>query len=81
MAAVSGRKHRTGVSDTVPMTGRVQAKHKEKVEQIAAALGISAAAYLDALIAHEQVGDDGRPVWWTDPTPTDQQELPLAESA
>lgn len=77
MAAVKGRTHRTGVANTVPLKGRVQRENKDKVEKIAEALGISAAAYLDALIAQERVDAEGRPLWWTEPTPADQQELPL----
>lgn len=35
------------------------------------------AEYVEALLLHEELGSDGRPVWWTRPVPTDQEELPL----
>jgi hypothetical protein len=53
----------------------------QKAETAAAALGVSRDAYLDALLMREQLDERGRPVWWTDPTPRDQEELPLTKSA
>lgn len=50
---------------------------KRKAETSAAALGISTGAYIEALIAHEALDERGRPLWWIDPAPRDQQELPL----
>lgn len=77
MPAVKGRKHRTGVSGAVQLGARVMPEHKEKVAAIAAALGISVNAYLDALLAHEELDERGRPIWWDRPVPADQEELPL----
>jgi hypothetical protein len=77
MAAIKGRKHRVGVRDHRPMTGHVPPEIKAKAESMAAALGISLGAYLEELLRREQVDEHGRPVWWTDPAPRDQEELPL----
>jgi hypothetical protein len=40
------------------------------------------AAYVDLLLANEQLDEHGRPVWWTGPAPVDQEVLPtFAKSA
>lgn len=75
MGAVKGRTHRTGVADAVQLNVRVHADRKRKVERIADALGVSVNAYMDSLLAREQVDDAGRPLWWADPVPRDQEEL------
>lgn len=79
MPGAKGSKHRTGVAHHVPIGGRVDPKHKKTAEQAAFALGVSLSTYLDVLLAHEatQLDARGRPSWWTDPAPADQQELPL----
>ena len=40
-------------------------------------------SYMEALLAREaeQRDETGRPLWWTEPVPRDQQELPLTKSA
>jgi len=53
----------------------------KKAETAASALRISRDAYLDALLLREELDEQGRPVWWADPAPTDQEELPLTRSA
>ena len=52
----------------------------EKARTSAAAANVSLGAYLERLIAADEVDADGRPLWATpDPTPaTDQGQLPLA---
>lgn len=77
MAAVKGRTHRRGVSNTVLLQARVQPDRRAKAEAAAAALGISVAAYIDQLLDHEQLDEHDRPLWWTVPVPADQEELPL----
>jgi hypothetical protein len=81
MAGVQGRRHRTGVANAERLLVRVDPAHAEKARTAATALGISVTAYVDALLGHEQLDEHGRPLWWKDPVPTDQKELPLSESA
>jgi hypothetical protein len=75
MAAIQGRQHRSGVSGTVELRARVQPDNFGKAHAAAAALGISMAAYVDALLSREELDERGRPRWWTAPAPTDQIEL------
>jgi hypothetical protein len=77
MAAIKGRKQRTRAASTVFLQVRVYPEQRAKAEAAAEALGISLAAYVDRLLAREEVDAAGRPVWWTDPAPTDQGELPI----
>jgi hypothetical protein len=81
MAAVKGRTHRTGVADAVQFKTRIHAARRAKASQVADALGISLGTYIDALLEREQLDERGRPVWWQDPVPRDQEELPLSHSA
>ena len=51
----------------------------EKARTSAAAANLSIGAYLERLIAGDQVDADGRPLWATNEhTPTSQEQLPLA---
>jgi hypothetical protein len=51
----------------------------EKARMSAAAANLSIGAYLERLIAADQVDADGRPLWATNhPAPTNQEQLPLA---
>ncbi len=51
----------------------------EKARASAAAANLSIGAYLEGLIAADQVDADGRPLWATnDPAPASQEQLPLA---
>jgi hypothetical protein len=77
MAAIKGRKHRVGVAEYERLGARVPPELKAQAERTAAALGVSAGAYLSALLAREELDEHGRPVWWSDPVPRDQQELPF----
>ena len=79
MAQRAGRTQRTrGVGpSTRPSTVRMREAMWEKAEQAAASLGVSRDAYLDRYMEREELDEHGRPVWWTDPIPADQQELPL----
>jgi hypothetical protein len=81
MAAVKGRTHRTGVADAVQLNTRVHAARRAKAQQVADALGISLGTYIDTLLDREQLDERGRPVWWRDAVPRDQEELPLSHSA
>ena len=78
MTAVKGRRHRTGVASHADLRVRVHPDQRAKAERAAFALGVSLAAYLDALLAREVVDESGRPVWWTDPVPGDQEALPVS---
>ena len=51
----------------------------EKARTSAAAANLSIGAYLERLIAADQVDADGRPLWATNErTATSQEQLPLA---
>jgi len=54
MAAVKGRRHRTGVSEQIPLKVRVSPDNYEWVQQQASALGISMATYVDLRLSHER---------------------------
>ena len=83
MANRAGRARRpVGVgAKATPSTVRLIPEAWQKAETAAAALGVSRDAYLDALLLREQLDERGRPLWWTDPVPQDQVELPLTQSA
>lgn len=70
MPAVKGRRRRhepSGVTVvTVPMQGRVSPTTREKARAVADALGVSMSAYLDSLVANDQLDEHGRPIWWSD---------------
>lgn len=71
-------RRRNGIgAEVVELKVRVLEAHREKAYGISAALGISTAAYIDELLAREELDEHGRPVWWTDPVPADQQSLPV----
>ncbi len=79
MAAIKGRAKRPGNAPTVVLHARVAPAVRDKAHAAAAALGISVAAYIEQLVAHEQVDERGRPMWW--PAHDTQEELTLPESA
>jgi transcription initiation factor TFIID subunit TAF12 len=85
MANRPGRRKRpVGVGRTAtPSTVRLTAAAWEVAERASAALNISRDAYLDRVLAREahQLDEHGRPVWWAEPVPGDQEELPLHKSA
>lgn len=90
MANRAGRQKRpegTGVS-TLKTSINITDASWTLAERAAEALNISRDAYLDWLLAHEQLDESGRPVRWTRETapdwwrdPNTQQELPLGKSA
>jgi hypothetical protein len=59
----------------------VEPETLDRVYAVAEALGVSLTAYVEELIRHDQLDEQGRPVWWTDPAPQDQEELPLTQTA
>lgn len=81
MSAIKGRRQRSGNLPKVLLQGRVEPAAREKAHRAAAALGISVTAYLEQLLLHDELDDRGRPLWWTEPLPPDQGELPLSRSA
>jgi hypothetical protein len=84
MAAIKGRRHRTGVADAKPFRMSLRPALRAKADRTTTALGISLAAYLDELVARDRTDETGRPDWWADPVPGDQgdqEELPLSKSA
>lgn len=81
MPAMKGRRRRADNVPTVLLQARVDPQLRAKANRAAEALGISMASYMEHLLAHEQLDAHGRPVWWTDDAPADQEELPLSRSA
>ena len=83
MPAIKGRRHRAQGLVTEPLYARVTPERRAQAQATAEALGISLGAYVDRLLAREAtfLNEQGRPVWWTDPVPTDQEELPLTQTA
>lgn len=84
MSAVRGRRPRPAGELTVPIQARVAPELHAKAQETADALKVSLSHYIARLLAHEQataLDENGRPIWWTDPLPTDQEELPLTRSA
>jgi hypothetical protein len=63
------------------LKARVREEAVERAHRAAAALCVTTAVYIEALILHDEVGPDGRPLWWTKPSQRDQEVLPLGESA
>ncbi|WP_380169779.1 toxin-antitoxin system HicB family antitoxin [Jannaschia sp. R86511] len=81
MSAIKGRAKRTSQEPVVILQARVSPTIRAKAHEAAAALGISVAAYVEQLIAHEQLDETGRPVWWPETPHPHQEELPLSRSA
>lgn len=79
MAAVKGRRRRSNDEIvTVPMQARVAIPTREKVRSVADTLGVSMSSYLDALIANDELDENGRPAWWREErVDNGQGELPL----
>lgn len=81
MPGVPGRRYRTGVANHIPLRVRLSPESHARAQQVADALGVSVTAYVDRLLAHDDLDAHSRPVWWG-PAPRDQEELPLtAEEA
>lgn len=83
----SRRQHRAqGSAANYQFLGvRLRPENFRRLDDVAAALGISKAALVDAMVdavlSGEQLDDVGRPLWWVSPVPRDQQELPLTRTA
>lgn len=62
----------------VPLGWRIERQRKQRVEQLAAHAGVSAAVFLEALIDHVdgELTSRGLPTWWPAPEPADG-ELPI----
>ena len=78
MSSVRGRAHRTFADGehVVLLQGRVRPATRTKANAAAQAAGISLAAYLEALVDHDEVDDNGCPLW-LEPRNSQQEELPL----
>jgi hypothetical protein len=76
----AGRSRRRG-TPLRQFKARVNEEAVQRAHRAAAALGVTTAEYVEALLLHDEPGPDGRPVWWTKPVPGDQKELPLTQSA
>ncbi|MGL5859594.1 MAG: hypothetical protein ACRC35_14555 [Angustibacter sp.] len=76
MAAVKGQRRRPDGAPSVLVQARVDPDIRDKLHRAAAACGVSLSVFVELLIQHEQLDARDRPLWWTDPLPTDQ-ELPL----
>lgn len=65
------------------MQVRVDPAIRDRVSHTADALGVSASAYVEQLLAREQeqLGPDGVPPWWGQQVPADQMELPLKSAS
>ena len=74
MGRAAGRRH-SRLPLTEMLRGRVQPSTHAKANAAADALGISLSAYLDSLIARDEVDDQGRPTWWPDERTDDHPEL------
>jgi hypothetical protein len=81
MGAIKGRAKRVIDRPVALVQARVATEVHVKAHQAAKALGISLAEYVEQLIAHDTVDDDGRPVWWPATALDGQEELPLQQSA
>lgn len=79
--AIPGRPRRKRGVPRVPLRARVEPETLDRVYAVAEALGVSLTAYVEELIRHDQLDERGRPVWWTGPVSTDQEELPLTQTA
>lgn len=77
----AGRPRRPYGTPLRQLKARVGEEAVERAHRAAAALGVTMAEYVEALLLHDEPGLDGRPVWWSKPTRRDQEVLPLGESA
>lgn len=80
-AGGAGRPRRPRGTPLHQLKARVSEAAVQRAHRAAAALGVTTAEYIEALLLHDEPGPNGRPVWWTKPAPTDQEELPLTRSA
>jgi hypothetical protein len=76
-----GRPRRPRGRPLRQLKARVGDEAVHRAHSASAALGVTMAEYIEALLLHDVPGPDGRPVWWKKATPKDQEVLPLDESA
>jgi len=75
--ATSPRRRPRSAGSTA-LFARVNPDNHTKAVAAADALGVSLAAYVDALLARDELDAHGRPTWWpADDISNDQGELPL----
>ena len=55
----------------------MEERTKAKANAIADTLGVSRSAYINALIARDELDATGKPVWWTDLTSMDEELFPM----
>ena len=77
----AGRPRRPRGTPLRQLKARVSDEAVQRAHRAAAALGVTTAEYIEALLLQDEPGPNGRPVWWTKPAPADQEELPLTQSA
>lgn len=65
------------------MTYAVEAAKKQRIDDLAARAGVSAAVFIESMIDHldKELGDDGLPAWWPPASLDRQEELPLKRTA
>ncbi len=74
----TGPRRRPRSAGSTALFARVNPDNHTKALAAADALGVSLAAYVDALLARDELDERGRPTWWPiDDTSSDQEELPL----
>lgn len=73
----AGRPRRPRGTPLHQLKARVSQEAVHRAHRAAAALGVTTAEYIEALLLHDEPGPNGRPVWWSKPVPADQEELPL----
>jgi hypothetical protein len=62
MSAVKGRAKRA-VGQRKALYAQITAEHHTKASQAAQAMGISLGAYVDLVLARDEVDATGRPLW------------------
>lgn len=76
MGQIAGRRH-SAVRLTERSNARLQESTKAKADGIADTLGVSLSAYVDALIARDQLDEAGRPIWWTGMPGAEEELFPM----
>jgi hypothetical protein len=80
-AGGAGRPRRPRGRPLRQLKARVGDEAVYRAHRAAAALGVTTAEYIEALLLHDEPGPDGRPTWWTKPIFESQKESPLNKSA
>lgn len=69
------QRHRGSIADPVQTSWRIERQTKERADAIAARMGISTSEFIDDLIAHLELTDQGIPSWM--PALSRDGELPI----